>query len=230
MKRVVLLSNVTQGFSPAQIPLRAGDLVLHCNRARHREGAMAVPGTRHWLFVRHGRGNGPLGWHWYHPESFEGFERVVFIDDASFLRPFCWYRQYRRVSGKSPTTGFLVANTMREIFPDAPLLLAGFDPEHAHGTPRWNGHNWQAEADWYRARGFRLLPPGVAMGAALGAEPGVEPGAVSGVESGAVSGVASGVESGVEPGVESGVVSGVEPGAVSGVESGAESGVVSEIE
>lgn len=157
--RVVVLSNVTQGFAPEQIPLREGDLVLHCNRARHRAAAMATPGARHWLFVRHGRGRDPLGWHWYHPDCFDGFERVIFLDDGAFLRPMLWYREFRRTTDKSPTTGFLVANTMRELCPNVPLLLAGFDPARSHGTPRWDGHDWQAEAEWYQEKNFCLLRP-----------------------------------------------------------------------
>lgn len=158
-RRVVVLSNVTEGFSPEMLPLRAGDLVLHCNHARHMSEAMAVPGTRHWLFVRHGKGNSPRGWHWYHDGSFDGFEKVFFVDDAVLVRPFRWYAEFRRRSKLSPTTGFVVANLMREIAPRLPLVLAGFDPGVPRGTPLWAGHDWAVERAWYAERGFRLYRP-----------------------------------------------------------------------
>ncbi len=159
VRRVVALSNVTTGFSPDMLPLRAGDLVIHCNHSRHREAAMAVKGTRHWLFVRHGKGRDPRGWHWYHEGTFDGFEKVFFIDDASMLAPFRWFKEFRQVSKKSPTTGFIVANMMREVAPNLPLVLGGFEPGVKHGTPQWDGHDWHVEAEWYKQRGFTLYRP-----------------------------------------------------------------------
>lgn len=166
-KRIVILSNVTNGFNPGMIPLQAGDLVLHCNHARHAEAAMAVAGTRHMLFVRHGCGRNPRGRHWYHVGGFDGFERVVFIDDASMLAPFQWFRDFRKISRKSPTTGFILANMVRELYPQMPLVLAGFEPDAKHGTPKWNGHDWQTEAAWYKERGFFLLRPKSAVRIAI---------------------------------------------------------------
>lgn len=163
VRRVVVLSNITRGF-PA-FELRAGDLVLHCNLAAHREEAMAVPGTHHWLFVRQGKSAGTRGKIWFTPDSFTGFERVVFIDDAK-LEAYKWRAEWRQYSGrKSPSTGFLVANIVRESAPELPLILVGFDPAADHGTCRWRGHNWEAEAAWYAQRGFCLVrptPPGQA--------------------------------------------------------------------
>lgn len=159
VRRVVVLSNVTTGFAPEMLPLQAGDLVIHCNHARHREAAMAVKGTRHWLFVRHGKGRDPRGWHWYHEGTFDGFEKVFFVDDASMMQPFRWWRDFRAICKKSPTTGFIAANIMRETAPHLPLLLAGFDPGVKHGTPQWDGHAWDVEAQWYAQRGFNLYRP-----------------------------------------------------------------------
>ena len=158
-QRIVVLSNVTAGFSSTEV-VRAGDFVLHCNRARHKEEALAVPGTEHALFVRHGKGADPRGLHWYVPANFDGFRRVIFVDDAQHARCFRWYAEWKRKGGKSPTTGFLVANMCRELWPGMPLLLAGFDPAHGHGTSRWNGHSWKMEAAWYAERGFNVLAPG----------------------------------------------------------------------
>lgn len=150
VKRVVVFSNVTDGFpDPA---LRAGDLCIHIGHARHAAAAMQVPGTQHWLMVRHGG-----GWHWYTPASFDGFSRVRFVDDAFCTTPFAWYADYPQ--GKSPTTGFLTACCIRELYPGVPLILAGFDPGVAHGTPLWSGHAWAHERTWYATHGFTLLTP-----------------------------------------------------------------------
>lgn len=158
-RRIIILSNITNGFNPGMVPLQAGDLVLHCNHARHAPSAMTISGTRHMLYVRHGRGRDPRGWHWYHDGSFDGYQRVHFIDDATMLAPFRWFRAYRARSQKSPTTGFILANMCRELYPGIPLILAGFAPGQNHGTPQWDGHDWQAEAAWYKEHNFHLIPP-----------------------------------------------------------------------
>lgn len=157
--RVVVLSNVTVDFPWHSFRLQAGDLVIHCNRARHRTEAMEADGTRHWLFVRHGKGNGEKGWNWYHPTRFQGFQKVFFIDDATLLAPFQWMKEFRQRSKKSPTTGFIVANIMRETAPEIPLVLLGFDPGAKHGTYRWPGHDWMLESAWYEQKQFRLIKP-----------------------------------------------------------------------
>lgn len=158
-RRVVVISNVTRGFSLSGLNLGAGDVCIHCNHARHAAEAMAIPGTRHFLFVRHGRGKDPRGWHWYHDGGFDGFERVLFVDDSTMLCPMRWYGEWKKVSGKSPTTGFIAANMVRELYPQVKLILAGFDPGVKHGTPMWHGHDWASEARWYGQRGFTLIRP-----------------------------------------------------------------------
>lgn len=162
-RRIVVLSNVTAGFNCTEV-VRGGDFVIHCNRARHKAAAMAIGGTEHALFVRHGKGADPRGLHWYIPADFDGFRRVLFVDDAQHARSFKWYAEWKRAGGKSPTTGFLVANMCRELWPEVPLVLAGFDPAHGHGTSRWNGHSWNMEAAWYAKKGFKLIAPGKCIG------------------------------------------------------------------
>lgn len=159
VRRIVVLSNVTRDFSPADVPLRDGDLCIHLNHARHKAAAMAVPGVQHVLLVRHGRGSDPLGWHWYGPENYNGFCRVQFVEDARLCRPWSWWREFKARGGKSPTTGFIAANICRACWPEIPLLLAGFDPGVNHGTPCWEGHSWDVERAWYKEHNFRLLPP-----------------------------------------------------------------------
>ena len=75
------------------------------------------------------------------------------------MQPFRWWRDFRAVCKKSPTTGFIAANIMKETAPQLPLLLAGFDPGVKHGTPQWDGHAWDVEARWYAARKFNLYRP-----------------------------------------------------------------------
>lgn len=157
-RRIVVLSNVTVGFSVEDAGLRAGDVVMHLNHARHAEAAMQVDGVWHMLFVRHG-GHVQGGYRWFHDGGFDGYCKVVFVDSPTMMTPFEWYREWRRGGGKSPTTGFVVANMCRELWPEMPLLLAGFDPGVDMRTPLWGGHSWALEARWYAARGFRLLRP-----------------------------------------------------------------------
>ena len=156
-KRIVVISNITRGFDPAPI-LRTGDLVIHLNHARHAAATIFKPGTRHILFLRHNTASGPR-LTWFHSGPLQGFEKLIPINDTEFLPRFRWWSAWRARSAKSPTTGFIAANCARELYPATPLLLAGFDPGRDHGTGRWQGHDWQAEADWYRARGFATLPP-----------------------------------------------------------------------
>ena len=158
-RRVVVFSNVIKGVDLSGLKLGDGDVCIHCNHARHAAAAMAIPGTRHYCFVRHGKGREARGWHWYHEGGFDGFERVIFVDDASMLHPMQWYGEWKKVSGKSPTTGFIAANMVRELYPQVKLILAGFDPGVKHGTPMWGGHDWASEARWYGQRGFTLIRP-----------------------------------------------------------------------
>lgn len=151
-KRVVLLANTPELF-PAAV-LRAGDVAVHFNRARHAAAAMQVQGVEHWLVVRGAPGTPRR---WFTPEDFTGYTRVIFVDAAVLLYPFAWYAAWRRrCPAKSPTTGFIIANAMQEVCRHrAEVLLAGFCPERA---ALWSGHNGQAEAAWYAERGFKRLP------------------------------------------------------------------------
>lgn len=158
-RRIIILSNVTRGFSVQDIPLQPGDLCIHLNHARHRAAAMAVKGTRHALLVRHGKGADPLGFHWYGPDSYDGFCRVIHVDDTQLCAPLPWYAEFKARGGASPTTGFIAANLCRALFPSVPLVLAGFDPGTPHGTPLWSGHTWELERTWYAEKQFTLIIP-----------------------------------------------------------------------
>lgn len=157
VKRVVVLSNVTQGFSPDMVPLAAGDLVIHCNLARNAAQAMRVPGTTHWLFCRSGIDNNMKVW--YTPQNFANFQKIFFVQKRIIRKTFRFYKEWEAITDSSPTTGFIIANMVRELVPHIPLILAGFDPGVHHGTPIWPGHDWSHEAQWYKDRNFFLIKP-----------------------------------------------------------------------
>lgn len=155
--RLVVIANTqAPGFAPASF-LRPGDYCIHLNRARHAPACMAVPGTRHALLCR--RNTDAAGW--FTPAAgFNGFDRVLFVDFGELCIGSSWYAEWSRLTSASPTSGFIAANLCRELHPQLPLLLLGFDPAHERGSYRWAGHEWEREAAWYEQRGFNLLPPG----------------------------------------------------------------------
>lgn len=153
-RRIVILSNTP--FNPAEV-LRPGDLAIHLNRAKHLQDALSTPAIAHFLLVR--KGGSGHNTHWFSPPSFNGINRAIFIDDSLHLRPYPWYTAFKAQGGLSPTTGLIAANLCRTHFPNTPLLLAGFDPAHKHGTPMWKGHSWNLEAAWYANHHFQLVPP-----------------------------------------------------------------------
>ena len=156
--RIIILSNIRRHFPLHQIGITAGDFIIHLNHAIHAPKTLPIPGTHHALILRHNTKTGPK-LHWFSSPSLDGFEQILPIKDHQILPHCSWFRAFRSISSKSPTTGFIAANLCRELFPRTPLLLAGFDPAHDHGTPRWEGHDWQTEADWYHSRYFPILPP-----------------------------------------------------------------------
>lgn len=158
VRRVLIFSNVVQGWP--QPELREGDLCFHINTARHAAEVMGADGVRHWLFCRHGAGRVQGRPRWYTPSVFDGFERVVFIDSAVLCAGMSWCAEWReKGGGKSASTGFMLANICRELWPQLPLVLVGFEPGVYHGTPLWGGHAWTAEAEWYAHKDFLLINP-----------------------------------------------------------------------
>lgn len=162
-RRIVVFSNVTQEWP--HFPLRAGDWCIHLNRAMHLLEAVQVAGTTHALIIRHGKVPGTGRRRWYIPQvaDFEGIGQAFFVNDNTPLRTLPWWRTYRRDNpGKHATTGFIAANYMRTLAPGIPLYLVGFDPAGSHGTPKWTGHAWSYEAQWYRTHNFNLITPSTA--------------------------------------------------------------------
>lgn len=159
VSRIVLFSNVTDGFSVADVGLRSGDLCIHLNTAVHAAEAMKVAGTRHMLVVRHGHA-GRGRWRWFAPESFEGYEHILFTPVHNSFAGLDWWREYMNATGgKMPSTGFLAFMLARTEYPSTPVLLAGFDPGIDHGTPLFHGHAWGYEASYYSKAKVPVIEP-----------------------------------------------------------------------
>lgn len=153
-RSAVLLAN-TQGYTLAGLSLGAGDIVVHFNRCRHKAEAMAAaPQAEHWCIVRRGQPGA-----WFPPADFSGFARVIFVDSALNLTAFAWYNAYRAATSKSPTTGFLTALCLHELYPTLPLVLAGFSPARHAGSPMWSGHAWDYEAAELSKQPFTIISP-----------------------------------------------------------------------
>lgn len=152
-RRIVILSNARKRFPT--LCIKPGDCCIHINRAIHAERAMRVPDTTHLLIVRPSASR-PLDW-FLPQKGINGYYHVLCVRDSHILPSFHWYQQWRKTSPKSPTTGFIAANICREIYPEKPLILAGFAPDEDLGTYRWSGHDWQAEKNWYNTRDFQTL-------------------------------------------------------------------------
>lgn len=158
-ERIVIFSNVKDGFSVGMAGLKSGDLCLHLNRAVHAEEAMKVEGTKHILIVRHGRG-GLDKWQWYAPKSFVGYEHVLFTPIYGSFAELPWWEEYMaETGGRMPSTGFLAFKIAMTEAPDKPIVLAGFDPGVDHGTPLYAGHAWGYEASQYKASRVKMVLP-----------------------------------------------------------------------
>lgn len=154
-QRIVIFSNVAN-FDPARIPLKAGDWCIHINRAAHASAAMAVPGTWHTLFIRHG-GNHGTGFIWHTPPAgFNGYRSVVFYYHAPTA---VWMQEYRlHAKSGNPTSGFICYQNARAAAPHLPLILAGFAPD-SDISYRWPEHDWQYEADYYKQHHVTIFRP-----------------------------------------------------------------------
>ena len=151
-KRVLVLSNVRLGFRMP--PLHKGDVLIHLNKAVHKAQFDTVPDVQHILVFRSGTGG-----KWFAPAGMTNYTEVVPATVEKIASKTAWLKEWKTHTSAQPSTGFLVANTLREYHPDLPLLLVGFAPDRDCGTYRWPSHNWIAEATWYKLNAFKLLPP-----------------------------------------------------------------------
>lgn len=160
--RVLIFSNGV-GCVPAGL-VRAGDVCVHLNAARHASEVMEVPGTWQALIVRHASGRfhvpGVPRPGWFIPESFEGFCHVHFTPCVHGWSESAWWQDYAlRNPGKCPTTGFLAYREAREVcrVRGIPVVLVGFDPGGDVGTEKWGGHAWGYEAEVLRRERARIV-------------------------------------------------------------------------
>lgn len=160
-RRIVVFSNVTDGFSVDKVGLRAGDLCIHINKAANAAEAMKVRGTRHILMVRHGKGGSRgSGFKWYAPECIDGFDHVFFTPTYKSCSDLPWWHPYVAANhGKVPSTGYMAYRMSRSEAPGIPVVLAGFDPGVDHGTPMFSGHAWAYEAAVYKREKAVLVKP-----------------------------------------------------------------------
>lgn len=155
-KRIVIFSNVP-GFDPARAELREGDLCIHINKAIHAAAAMAVLGTVHTLFVRHGHNVGS-GYKWHATTNFDGYRSVIFHGSTPRGEE-PWLADYRRGAGTgNATSGFICYQHARAAAPNIPIVLAGFAPGEDIGY-RWPQHGWQYEAEYYATHHVNLIHP-----------------------------------------------------------------------
>lgn len=159
-KRVLVFSNC-KGKVPAGL-VRAGDVCVHLNTARHFGEVRDIPGTWHELIVRHGRqkdGPNPV---WFMPKgSLEGFDHIHFTPTIFGWSTHGWWHEYSsECRGKNPTTGFLAYRvaTMEADTDGTPVILVGFDPAHDAGSFRSSLHGWDYEARVYEREKATIVP------------------------------------------------------------------------
>ncbi len=158
-KRIIIFSNIPC-FDPARANLREGDFCIHCNRSIHHSTVRTIPGTTHVALVRHGEEASTREWCWFEPSSTNELRQIIHVDDEGMSSRRTWWRMYRAVTGKTPTTGFIAWHLAQEaVAPSVPIILAGFAPGERKGTPLWDGHAWSYEAETYRKAGVQIIAP-----------------------------------------------------------------------
>lgn len=159
-KRILVFAN-TEGRVPSGF-VRAGDLCIHINKARHKSEVMSIPGTWHELVVRHGNARNGVKPTWHTPDDMTGFCCVHFTPTVKGWSCSEWWKEYKRKCGKCPTSGFIVYTAVKEAVEDSgrnmQVLLMGFDPAHDCGSYRADVHGWEYEASVYNAEKAVRVP------------------------------------------------------------------------
>ena len=133
--RILILSNIRRHFPLDQLNITAGDFLLHLNHAIHAPETLPLPGTHHALIIRHNTKTGPY-LHWFSAPTLDGFAQILPIHDPTIL-PLCsWFKQYRALTKKSPTTGFIAANICRELSTPASPSSSSASIPHTTTEPR----------------------------------------------------------------------------------------------
>lgn len=156
-KRIVILSNVSD-LDLSKVKIQPGDHCLHLNRARQMPRIQHHRDITHSLIVRRGRSDDNKVI-WYGPSDTNGYDQVMHLLDSQMRPKRPWWINYRKLTSKSPTTGFVVWHLAREAT-NLPVVLAGFDPGVAHGSSLWSGHAWTYEAAQYKAAKATIVLPG----------------------------------------------------------------------
>lgn len=156
-QRIVCVSNCI-GRLPAHC-VRAGDVVVHLNTARHALELLGVAGTWHALICRHRKGE---KFHpgYFTPGDFEGFSIVHFTPTVNGWSGSPWWQDYaRRNPGQCPTTGYLAWQLAMEAAAPRglPVLLLGYQPQRDAGTYRAPCHAWLYEAKQYARNQARII-------------------------------------------------------------------------
>ena len=136
----------------------------------HRDDAVAVFLTRaveadsfaEWRRVLLCRQNVRRPGEWFLPHGQElrvadYWEDALLPTDAETERAFGWFADYKRETGRTPSTGWVAWKLLREFYPQAQVTLVDFDPAGDIGTYKWPGHDWAREAADYAAAGAEIL-------------------------------------------------------------------------
>ena len=127
------------------------DVLVFLNRAKPFEHLRDLPNRRILIVRRNARDK-----NWFTPygkdkELFSLFEDVLLLSDKALAKERKWFAEYKSATkNASPTTGWIAYQLIREHYPDAEVVLVNFVPDGNNGSYKWQKHDWQYEAEYYR--------------------------------------------------------------------------------
>lgn len=154
-KRFFVFSNAS-GKDVSSLNLTSDDVAVLLNHAVDFD---ALPYARK-VFI--GRKNADKANTWFLPEGQQDklpflYEDFMLPLDSEFSNERAFYADYKRATGKIPSTGWLVWQLLREDYPDAEVILVDFDPAGDIGTYKWSQHGWAYEAKDYAKNGAMII-------------------------------------------------------------------------
>ena len=154
-KRFFVFSNAP-GKDVSSLDITSDDIVVLLNHAVDFD---SLPHARK-LFI--GRKNADKSNDWFIPEGQQNrlsqlYEDFLLPLDAEFADERPWYNEYRKATGRIPSTGWLAWKLLREDFPDAEVILVDFNPAGDIGTYKWPQHGWAYEAKDYAQNGAKII-------------------------------------------------------------------------
>ena len=76
---------------------------------------------------------------------------MLLLSDKALAKERRWFAEYKfATKNASPTTGWIAYQLLREHYPDAEVVLVNFVPDGNNGSYKWQKHDWQYEAEYYR--------------------------------------------------------------------------------